>query len=57
MANVLLLRYLKKYIYIFLAVIQKGRSCVLQYSSENTKALIYTLYTAITQKTVTMTVF
>lgn len=58
MDNVLLLPHQKKKKYfIFLAIIHTGRSCVLEYSSADTKALICILHNTIIQKAVTMEVF
>lgn len=57
MENILPLPHQKKKPKQFLAVIQKDRSCVLEYSSAGIKALICILYNAIIQKAVTMEVF
>lgn len=57
MDNVLLLPHPKKNKFIFLAIIHTGRSCVLEYSSADTKALICILHNTIIQKAVTMEVF
>lgn len=57
MDNVLLLPHQKKKKIIFLAIIHTGRSCVLEYSSADTKALICILHNTIIQKAVTMEVF